>query len=72
MWKHCTVLDVTDAKYHESWDWLMPVVKKCYNMGNEDSFDNLVDAVSTLLNNDIDGTYSAVVEFIKEHNKDED
>ena len=49
--------------YHTSWDWLMPVVQKCYKIDNEEGFDSLVDAVSTL---DIDGTYKAVVEFIKQ------
>ena len=51
--------------YHTSWDWLMPVVQKCYKIDDEEGFDNLVDAVSTL---DIDGTYNAVVEFIKTYN----
>jgi len=56
----------SDYKYHKSWDWLMPVVQKCYKIDNEEGFDSLVDAVSTL---DIDGTYQAVVEFINQHNK---
>jgi len=54
--------DFKDIPFHTSWDWLMPVVQKCYKIDNEEGFDNLVDAVSTL---DIDGTYEAVVEFIK-------
>ena len=54
-------------QYHTSWDWLMPVVQKCYKIDNEEGFDSLVDAVSTL---DLDGTYQAVVEFIKEYNDD--
>ena len=49
--------------YHMSWDWLMPVIQKCYKVENEEGFDSIVDAVSTL---DIDGTYKAVVEFIKQ------
>ena len=53
-------------QYHTSWDWLMPVVQKCYKIDNEEGFDNLVDAVSTL---DIDGTYNAVIEFIEEYNE---
>jgi hypothetical protein len=53
--------------FHTSWDWLMPVVQKCYKIDDEEGFDNLVDAVSTL---DIDGTYNAVVEFIKTYNND--
>ena len=54
------------VKYNTSWDWLMPVVQKCYKIDNEEGFDSLVNAVSTL---DIDGTYKAVVEFINEYNK---
>ena len=49
--------------FNTSWDWLMPVVQKCYKIDNEEGFDSIVDAVSTL---DIDGTYKAVVEFIKD------
>jgi hypothetical protein len=43
----------------------MPVVQKCYKIDNEEGFDNLVDAVSTL---DLGGTYEAVVWFIQEYN----
>ena len=52
-----------EMKYDTSWDWLMPVIQKCYKVENEEGFDSIVDAVSTL---DIDGTYKAVVEFIKD------
>jgi hypothetical protein len=72
-----------DLRYHTSWDWLMPVVQKCYNNEADtrgvkarklrafspypsDAFDNLVDAVATL---DMHNTYVAVVEFIKQQNK---
>ena len=30
-----TNVDV-DLKYHTSWDWLMPVVQKCYNEESEE------------------------------------
>ena len=52
-----------ELMFHTSWDWLMPVVQKCYKIDNAEGFDSLVDAVSTL---DLDGTYQAVVEFIKD------
>ena len=55
-----------DLHYHTSWAWLMPVVQKCYKIENEEGFDNLVDAVSTL---DMYNTYEAVVEFVKQQNK---
>ena len=54
-----------EMQFATSWDWLMPVVQKCYKIDNEEGFDNLVDAVSTL---DLGGTYDAVVEFIKTYN----
>jgi len=53
--------------YDTSWDWLMPVVQKCYKIDDEEGFDNLVDAVSTL---DLNGTYQAVVDFIKKYNEE--
>ena len=52
--------------YDEDWNWLMPVVQKCYKIDDEEGFDNLVDAVSTL---DINGTYQAAVKFINQYNK---
>lgn len=55
-----------EMKFHNSWDWLMPVVQKCYKIEDEEGFDNLVDAVSTL---DMYSTYNAVVEFIKQQKK---
>ena len=57
-----------NLSYHLSWDWLMPVVQKCYKIDDEEGFDNLVDAVSTL---DINGTYQAAVKFINQYNKNE-
>jgi hypothetical protein len=58
--------ELFEPLFHSSWDWLMPVVQKCYKIDNEEGFDNLVDAVSTL---DIDTTYNEVIEFIKWYNK---
>ena len=53
--------------YHMSWDWLMPVVQKCYKLDNEELFDDLVDSVSTL---SIVNTYDSVVDFIKANKKE--
>ena len=55
-----------ELQYDRSWDWLMPVVQKCYKIEDEEGFDNLVDAVATL---DMYSTYNAVVEFIKWYNQ---
>ena len=53
--------------FHESWDWLMPVVQECYKSDNEELFDELVDSVSNL---SIVNTYNSVVEFIKANKKE--
>ena len=59
-------MPIHQMKYHTDWNWLMPVVQKCYKTESHYvPFDNLVDAVSTL---DLGGTYDAVVEFIKTYN----
>lgn len=58
--------EIFEPLFHSSWDWLMPVVQKCYKIEDEEGFDNLVDAVATL---DMYSTYNAVVEFIKQQNK---
>ena len=55
------------SKYHESWDWLMPVVDKCYTSNMQHPNDNITQG---LIDVDIKATYQAVVEFIKEYNAD--
>ena len=57
--------------YSKSWDWLMPVVNKCLNIyhieqKNDDINFKFYDSMG-----DIKETYKAVVEFIKEYNRDE-
>lgn len=55
------------AKYQTSWDWLMPVVDKCTQTGDDTSqWDDLADALTTI---NIENTYQAVVEFIQWYNK---
>lgn len=54
--------DYSYLKYHESWDWLMPVVRKI-EQRNE-----LIGA--HILSSDIDATYQAVVKFIKIYNNE--
>lgn len=49
--------------YHSSWDWLMPVVDKCYQ---EHMSKHIADAVMTC---DISKAYKAVAEFIKDYNQ---
>ncbi len=49
--------------YHTSWDWLMPVVEKCYELGAEGEC--IGDITMYLTDVDIEGVYNAVQEFIK-------
>ena len=61
----------SELKYHESWDWLMPVIREVQTRyevdeGIEIDYDELQHAV---MDNDIERVYEQVVEFIKEHNK---
>lgn len=55
-----------DLEYPSSWDWLMPVLEKCYQTNKNDDWDMwLNDALLTV---NIDVLYNAVIEFIKWYN----
>ena len=70
-------------QYDRSWDWLMPVVQKCYNSEADTrgvkvrklrafspgSSDAFDNLVDAVSTLDMHNTYDAVVEFIKQHNK---
>jgi hypothetical protein len=55
-----------EMRYHEKWDWLMPVAHKCFNECTEEDreFKGLVLFELGLLA-DIETVYSAVIEFIQ-------
>ena len=62
---------VDNLKYHTSWDWLMPVHRKCIftpNFSGDDQLRTLL--IDAVIDADINRLYDAVVEFIKEY-KDE-
>ena len=59
--------EVMELKFDTSWDWLMPVVETCYDNGADEN--EVGDITHALLDCDIDHTYKAVVEFIKQYNK---
>lgn len=73
---------VSDMPYCESWDWLMPVCKRCYDISqNQDRpnvnacnrIDWLECEIGTALREcDISGTYLAVVIFINHYNSLQD
>ena len=53
--------------YHISWDWLMPVVQKCFEVAkHEDDFFAISGSLPYM-----DSTYDAVVEFIKQYNDEQ-
>ncbi len=55
----------SNLHYHTSWDWLMPVIQKSRQENRLDYFDIVYYALEEC---DINITYKAVVEFIKEYN----
>jgi len=72
-----------ELKYHKSWDWLMPVLNKIRSFDCEFDIEHIgVFEVSRGGNwrgksishyeFDLDITYNAVVEFIKQHNESTD
>ena len=58
-----------NLKYHSSWDWLMPVMDKCFDIHLEHSDDLSFLLNDALLTTNIDEVYKAVVEFIKRTKK---
>ena len=73
----------SQLNYHESWDWLMPVVEKIesddrydvdilqYGTRIRDNQKEIISNVADIsFDKKIDHTYDAVVEFIKELNKE--
>jgi len=66
------------AKYHSSWDWLMPVVDKCTQIGfrNQDfdteiyqKWEQIFDDQGMFLGNHCDEVWDACVEFIEWYNQ---
>ena len=55
-----------EMKYRISWDWLMPVIEKCLDVSNDDNIEDFYSIQNVVPN--IEATYQAVVEFIKEYN----
>tara|TARA_B100001093_G_C25998636_1_gene664667 strand:+ start:70 stop:357 length:288 start_codon:yes stop_codon:yes gene_type:complete len=55
--------ELHELSYHLSWDWLMPVVRECFENGAEGN--EIGDITHGLLDFNIEATYDAVVVFIK-------
>jgi len=64
-----SIYEESDYKYHKSWDWLMPVVAKCFDIyhieqKNDELNFKFYDSIG-----DIKATYKLVIEFINQLNK---
>lgn len=72
------------AKYHESWDWLMPVVEKIESILPDDSIISIqykdciipineaeFDIIEKNAESKIEATFNAVVEFIEWYNQEQ-
>lgn len=70
-----------NMRYDQSWDWLMPVVKKIkdiaeefeYDTFNYSAFESIFDidmTCSDFMNNNIEGIYERCTEFIEWYNKE--
>lgn len=57
------MIHAEEFKYHTSWDWLMPVVQRCYESGAEG--EHIGDITMHLTDGNIEGTYRAIVAYIK-------
>tara|TARA_B100001093_G_scaffold248555_1_gene237977 strand:- start:6972 stop:7340 length:369 start_codon:yes stop_codon:yes gene_type:complete len=57
-----------ELKFHTSWDWLMPVIHKCFDVAEDGQ---MADIMHYLQVAEIDSIYKAVLEFIKEQKETE-
>lgn len=61
-------LSLSQMEYHNSWDWLMPVVQKIgddyYNTPFDETYSKLTELYENIWT--IEDTYQAVVEFINQ------
>ena len=65
-------IPINQMKYDTSWDWLMPVHRKCMftpNFSGDDQLRTLL--IDAVIDADINRLYDAVVEFIKAYNDGE-
>ena len=64
------VVPIESMQYHTSWDWIIPVVREVLTIVNINLVNYCVDELKfCVLDNDIDGAFEEVVEFINYLNK---
>ena len=55
-----------DMQFHLSWDWLIPVIHKCFDVAEDGDMDDIMHHLQVA---DRKPTYRAVIEFINQYNK---
>ena len=54
-----------ELSYNVSWDWLMPVINKCFDVAEDGQMSDIMHHLQVA---EMDSTYDAVVEFINNYN----
>lgn len=60
----------SELQYHEDWNWLMPVVHKCFEVSSFKIEGDMKGLVLWLQIADIKGAYRTIVEFITVYNRE--
>lgn len=58
---------IDKLRFHESWDWLMPVVEKCFSFKDNDKMSELTNKFDFY---NINEMYNAVITYIKWYNEE--
>ena len=59
-----------ELKYHLSWDWVIPVAKKCLNIAVKDDWDQWAGSLLDVLGYcDINALWNECTQFIQWYNK---
>ena len=58
-------VELYEMRYHLSWDWLMPVIEKCYVLDTTTYYRTIHYSMESF---DIEKVYIEVVDFIKNFN----
>ena len=56
---------IAPMQFHKSWDWLMPVIHKCFDVAEDGQMSDIMHHLQVA---EMGDTYDAVVEFIKNQN----
>lgn len=72
----CSMGNVEELKFHNSWDWLIPVLQKILDIAFSDDESEISDSehfygIRDCIP-DINHTYNAVVEFINLYNENKE